>query len=277
MTIEEIIRRTGEFPATVESLERDLNALGVKSGQVLLVHSSLSSLGWVCGGPVAVVEALRAAVSPASTIVMPTHTGGLSDPSHWVNPPVPEAWWTSIRESMPAFDPRRTPLQGMGAIAECFRTFPGVERGDHPQLSFAAQGKHASEIVASHSLKDGLGENSPLGRLYETDASVLLLGVDHDRNTSLHLSEIRGLGDTLRTINDGAPILKDGRREWVEFESHEFDESDFVALGKAFVESTGKVQTGSVGMAQCQLMSQRAIVDFGIQWLESHRNDQAEH
>lgn len=54
----EVVQNT-EVPATINSLQADLRALGVRSGMVLLVHSSLSAMGWVCGGPVAVIIALQ--------------------------------------------------------------------------------------------------------------------------------------------------------------------------------------------------------------------------
>lgn len=88
-------------PVTADSLAADLRRLGVRPGQTVLVHSSLSSLGWVCAGAVAVVEALLTALGPDSTLVAPTHTGNLSDPSGWTNPRVPESWWDTIRAHMP--------------------------------------------------------------------------------------------------------------------------------------------------------------------------------
>jgi len=63
-------------PVTVESMASDLRALGVEAGQTVLVHGSLSSLGWVCGGAPAVVDALQRVVSPDGTLVieMRAHT-----------------------------------------------------------------------------------------------------------------------------------------------------------------------------------------------------------
>jgi aminoglycoside 3-N-acetyltransferase len=144
----------------------------------------------VAGGAHAVVLALQEVVGPAGTVVMPTHSY-LTDPATWHDPPVSEAWWPVIRQHLPAFDPALTPTRGMGAIVECFRHTSGVRRSAHPSVSFAAFGPHAQMVLADHSLDDDLGEGSPLARVYDLDGQVLLLGVGHDNNTSLHLAEYR--------------------------------------------------------------------------------------
>src|SRR5690606_22881796 len=135
-------------PATIQSLREDLERLGLKPRMVVLVHSSLSKLGWVSGGAVAVILALELAIGRAGTPVTPAHAAHLSEPSHWVNPPVPEAWWQTIRDTMPAFDPDLTPTRMMGAIAETFRRGRGVLRSDHPQSSFTARGPRAEYITS---------------------------------------------------------------------------------------------------------------------------------
>ncbi len=203
-------------PVTADSLAADLRRLGLRPSQTVLVHSSLSSLGWVCGGAVAVVEALLAVLGSGGTLVVPTHTGDLSDPSGWANPPVPEAWWETIRANMPAYQPASTPSRGMGAVPEVLRTWPGAWRSDHPHLSFAAVGPDGSRITAGHELADGLGEGSPLARLYELSALVLLLGVGHDRNTSLPLAQYRS-GRAARVRQSG-PVRAQGPRRWTSWD-----------------------------------------------------------
>lgn len=266
-----VINHTRGAPATVRSLRDELRRLGLRAGDTLLVHSSLSSLGWVCGGPVAVIQALESVLGPQGTLVMPTHTSQLSDPSTWRNPPVPGDWIEPIRRSMPAFDPAVTPTRGMGAIPECFRSQPGVLRSNHPHDSFAARGPRARKIVAAHTLHDGLGEGSPLARLYDLDANVLLLGVGHDSNTSLHLAEYRARYPGRRWVENGGPITIGNRRCWARIRHLDYCISDFVRLGHSFASETGESHTGSVGAAASMLFPQRRLVDYAIHWFERYR------
>jgi len=202
---------------------------------------------------------------------MPTHTPGHSDPANWENPPVPESWYETIRETMPPYRPEVTPSWGVGAIPECFRSYPGVERSEHPTLSFAAWGTDARAVTEDHPLTPRLGADSPLEGVYDRDGSVLFLGTDHGTNTSLHLAEGRADLDT-ETRRYGTPMLVDGEREWVTFEDSPIDSDDFPECGAAFErERPDGFATETVGVADAKLVEQRPLVDFGVGWLETNR------
>lgn len=231
-------------PRTRPSLAADLRRLGLE----------------------AVILALMDAVTPEGTLVMPAHTGGRSDPELWQLPPVPSEWWPSIRESMPPFDPARTPTDGIGMIPELFRTWPEVKRSVHPHVSFAAWGARAGKLTDRHLLDFSLGEDSPLARIYDADGWVLLFGAGYDSNTSFHLAEYR-VPDPPRE-EKRARILRNGTPTWATYQDIELDESRFARLGEDF-ERQGAVTTGLVGSAHTRLFQQRPAVDFAVQWLQT--------
>jgi len=268
-TEEEIIAATSS-PGTVISLTADFVALGLEQSDVVVVHSSLSALGWVAGGAQAVIEALFMAVGTSGTIVMPTQTGHLTDPANWSQPPVPAEWFPSIRDHTPAFDPNITPPRQMGKIVESFLQHPDTVRSDHPAVSFAARGSQAEEVVASHPLVPELGLTSPVGWLYQNQAKVLLLGVNHGNNTSLHLAEYRATWPSKATRQTGAPMLVDGIRQWVSYEDININDDDFEIIGDAFAE-TGAESVGPVGIGTGRLCNQREVVDFATDWMNLNR------
>ncbi|UCE45792.1 MAG: AAC(3) family N-acetyltransferase [Methanobacteriota archaeon] len=270
MSERDAIEKTEGYPVTIRSLGEDLAALGVTKDIVLLAHSSLSSLGWVCGGPMAVVMALEEAVGEKGTLVMPTHSGDFSEPSLWRNPPVPKEWWETIRNTMPAFDANMTPTRGMGAIPECFRKQSGTLRGNHPTDSFAARGPLAHIIVGNQPVDFPMGENSPLARIYDLDGWVILIGVGFQCATSLHLAETRSDNPCKKTVERGGPMTINGKRRWVRFNDIEWDDSDFDDVGAAFMES-GMVRRGRLGCGIGLLMSQRSLVDYATRWMSENR------
>ncbi len=236
----------------------------------VMVHASLSQLGFVAGGAQSVVAALVDVVGPEGTAMMPTHSGQLSDPSQWRHPPVPEAWWPAIQDGMPAFDPMLTPTRAMGAIVECFRHVPGAKRSAHPTVSATAAGARAAELVRGHTFDEGLGESSPQARLYELDGYILLLGVTHANNTSLHLAEFRAAPRTAARSSNTAPVMIDGERTLVTFTGVDDDTEDFDRIGEAFA-ATGRQRAGRVGAGTASFMRSRDIVDFATDWMRTHR------
>lgn len=268
-----LIKQTSK-PNTVKTLVSDLKKMGVRSDATLLVHSSLSSIGWVNGGAVALVDALRDVIDKESgTLVMPTQTSDLSEPSKWENPPVPKSWWPLIRETMPAYDPETTPCPYMGVVPDVFRTYPDVLRSAHPAVSFAAWGKDANVIVSDHGLDYGLGEDSPLKNLYDTDAYVLAIGTDYDASTAMHLGEYRA--PNAKTIEEGAPISVDGKRVWQSFNDIELEEEHFLIIGYQ-LEEDGRVKTGKIGNAVAKLYRVRDAVDYSTRYFTAHRRNNPE-
>lgn len=262
--IKEIIART-EIPNTEASLRTGFTLLGVNAGDVLIVHASLSSLGWTMGGERSLIDALIGVVGENGTVVMPAMTGDNSDPGNWVNPMVPNDWFESICREWPAFDREKSPTLGMGRTAELFRTYPKARRSNHPQLSFSAIGKYSSQIVETHVLTPGFGMDSPLGALYRLNARILLIGVSYGRCTALHLSEV--LSKRMKTTRSGAAVMKDGKREWIWYDEPDWDSGDFERIGAEFEEDTELVIRSPIGNADCRLLPFRALVDYGADWM----------
>jgi aminoglycoside 3-N-acetyltransferase len=245
----------------------------VRNDDALLVHASLKSLGFVIGGAVAVVQALLDVVGPGGTIVVPTFTADNSDPSRWAltrKQPVPEEWWPTIRENLPAFDPEVTPSNNIGAIAEAVRTWPGAQRSYHPQTSFAALGAKAEELTRDHHWDCHLGPNSPLGRLAETNAKILLLGVGYEVCSAFHLAEYLVPNPPQRDYE--CVVTENGERTWYRYRDVALDDSDFDRIGAA-MEAAGNppVQRAQIGAATCRLFPLRDAVEFAKTWMIKNR------
>ncbi|MEV1119486.1 AAC(3) family N-acetyltransferase [Actinosynnema sp. NPDC049800] len=253
---------------TRESIGTQLRAAGLRRGDTVLVHSSLSSLGWVCGGATTVVSALLDVLGEAGTLVTPAQSADNSDPAGWRNPPVPESWWPEIRASTPPYDPRTTPSTGVGVIPEAVRNRPGAVRSAHPQTSFAAIGARAAEVVAEHALDSRLGERSPLARLEAMDARVLLLGVGFDSCTAFHLAEYR-LPTPPEADNSFAISTPHGR-SWTTVRDVVLDDGDFAELGAAFA-AAHPVGLGRVGGAVTRLFPLADAVAHAEVWLAARR------
>jgi aminoglycoside 3-N-acetyltransferase len=161
----------------------------------------------------------------------------------------------------------------MGVIAENFRSWPGVLRSRHPLDSFCAWGSHTERLTADHELDDGLGEGSPLARLYDLGAHVLLLGVGFDNNTSFHLAEHRAPRIRGR-VTQRVPMLGPQGRQLVTIDEIDYSTDNFVEIGEALV-AAGQVRLGHVGSAATRLFSQPACVDFACEWFRQAASSKA--
>ncbi|MEU0271729.1 AAC(3) family N-acetyltransferase [Streptomyces sp. NPDC006307] len=265
----------GNGTHTEERLREDLAALGVEPGGVVLVHASLRAVGPVAGGGATVLRALRGALGADGTVVAPAFTARNSDTSPAYRERVRglgEAERAAVRAAMPAYDAATTPSDtGVGVLPELVRTTDGAVRSAHPQTSFAALGPQAVRVVSGHRPDCHLGEHSPLARLYELGARILLLGTGFDRCTAFHLGEYRVARPPRRTYRC---VIREGSvRRWWSYEDVDLDDGDFAALGADLErDRPGAVRRGGVGSAStCRLVELAAAVDYARGWLERNR------
>ncbi|WP_328428102.1 aminoglycoside N(3)-acetyltransferase [Streptomyces sp. NBC_00443] len=264
-------------------LTDDLRSLGLRPGDIVLAHSSLSRIGPTERGAATVVEALRAAVGPEGTIVVPTFTAAnsLSSPIyHERTRGMTAQEIDAFQEAMPGFDPAITPSTGMGAVAELVRTTPGARRSAHPQTSLAAWGPRAEAITRRHPLNCPLGKDSPLHLLYELKARILLLGVGYESCTAFHLGEYSSpappMGVYECVVADGRKANGQPGRQWRSFEAVALDDRDFGRLG-GWLEhqrtDTGQrvVRRGRVGGGIARLLPLADSVDLAVEWFKEHR------
>lgn len=255
----------------------DLRRLGVRPGEVLLVQSSLRSIGPVVGGDETVVRALRRALGPRGTLVAYTATpeNSRSSPLYRrATAGMSEAELEQFHRDMPPFDPAETPCSPtIGRLAEAIRTTPDAQRSSHPQTSFAAIGPEASWIVGSHSLEGHLDDDSPLGRLYQLKAKALLVGIRSSLCTPFHLAEYR-VPDPPRREYHCVVRTADGTPEWTTFQGVDLDDGHFSDLGPA-VRRTVRFGEGRLGHANCLVVPIAPAVDAATDWLVRHRSERS--
>ena len=219
-----------------------LRALGVRQGAVLVVHTAFSRVAPVEGGPGALIDALLTALRPGGTLVMPS----MSD-----------------EDDVP-FDPRRTPCRGMGVVADTFWRMPRVLRSDNPH-AFAAFGPRAAEIVAEHPLDVPHGLKSPVGRVYELDGQVLLLGVGHDANTTIHLAE--NMASVRYRLPHHVTVMRDGILTRVDYAEVDHCCQKF-ALVDEWLGPSGQQRVGTVGHGEARIARSRDIVAAAMSHLQ---------
>ena len=235
-----------------------------------MVHTSLSSMGYVSGGAPTVIEALLEAVGSEGTIMMPTQSWKNLDPEVGVHPEVSEDEWQVIRDNWPPYDKHTTPTQTMGAVAELFRQWPGSLRSDHPARSVSANGRHVAYLTENHDLSNIFGDGSPIGRLYELDGYVLLIGVGYDKNTSLHLADARADYPSKHLSTEHSAVMENGERVWKAYDTLYVDGEDFTLIGEVF-EQDHTISKVQLGHATLRLMRQRELVDFAVRWIGKYR------
>ncbi len=252
-------------PVTPNQLRMDLAEIGIRPKMNLIVHSSLSSIGWVIGGAQTVVAELINAVSKNGTLAMPAATPLNADPADWSNPKISAELIEVFRENLPVFDSQTTPTT-LGKIPETFRNWPGTLRSNHPLESVCARGANAEEVTSEHPIAFSESVGGPFDKLYKLDSWILLIGVGFNRCTALHYAE--SLVSKRRTMTVRFAAIEDGQRKWIEV-PNVADDNDtlFPVIGKKYLES-GKAKQSLLGEARSVLFPMRSLVDFAVDYFE---------
>lgn len=214
---------------------RQLRALGVEEGGVLLVHTSFRATRPVEGGPLGLIGALRDAVGREGTLVMPSWAGDGDVP----------------------FDSRTDPAApDLGVVADMFWRLPGVLRSEHVH-AFAAAGPHAAFLQSDPLPLPPHRRESPVGRVHDLDGQVLLLGVDHDADTTVHLAEL--VAGVPYRVTKHFTVLDQGAPKRVEYRENDHCCARFTLVDGWLRER--RLQTeGEVGHAHARLARARNVV-----------------
>ena len=239
---------TTETPSVIPDVLDDLFRLGLKPGDVVVVHSSFKALGRRDVAPADVIRTLLEAIGPGGTLIMPTYT--YSYAGHW---------------DMQPFDAATSPGLLNGILSEALRRYPGALRSAHPTYSVAAIGRHAEEITRNRESASALGFGSSFETANQLGAQILLLGVGNDRNSMLHYAEtVAGVPylDIPWRAHAGktALVLKEG----VAVEVPLPDEHPACSLGfgvaDSYLEEQGILKRGHIAAADAILESSQAMV-----------------
>jgi aminoglycoside 3-N-acetyltransferase len=237
---------------TQQDITSGLRALGMKPGDSVLAHSSLSSLGYVEGGADAVIDALLETVGPEGTVLVPTLTG--SEELDVENPP--------------CYDPAATPCW-TGRIPETFRRRPRAVRSLHPTHSVAAIGARAVELTVGHEHSiTPCGPDSPYGRLAEIGGYILLLGVTHHTSTTFHLvEELVGVPYHMQPGLVGARVVEGGQERTIHLLIHRYGAPRNFARMEPVFRERGIQRDGQIGAAHVRLVDARRMVEVTRQAL----------
>jgi aminoglycoside 3-N-acetyltransferase len=240
----------------IETMAQDLLALGVRPGGVLLVHSSLRSLGAVPGAANRAETAVRGllrALGQRGTLLMPALS------------------YASTGAHNPVFDVRATP-SCVGALTEYFRCRAGVTRSVHPTHSVSAFGPLADDLLGAHQRDTTpCGPHSPFSKLRAAGGQILFLGCGMRTNTSMHAIEEHILPPYLFAQPvDYRIVLADGSETQMRVRSHDFKGWAQRYERVAGLLSAPDLRCGKVLAADCHLL------EAGPMWsaaLAAYRHD----
>jgi aminoglycoside 3-N-acetyltransferase len=234
-----------------EDIKAGLRKLGLKKGDSVGVHSSLRSFGHVEGGADAVIDALLETVGKEGTVMMSTHSANLGKDQRT---PKEIAMGVSWLLKILPYDPEKTPVT-TGIIPETFRKRKGVIRGSHPSHSVAASGPKAKEL------------SEGWHRLLEMDGYILLIGLDLDRCTAMHLAEkcVQFPEHILKKITPPKWFVEKYPEDEWEWDFGPYP--DFAKLTEPCVKR-GIMKSVKVGEASLRLVRLRELIDLYVEYLK---------
>ncbi len=237
---------------TVEALTDDLRSMGIKQGDALMVHSSLKSIGWVDGGPDAVIDAILSVVGDSGIVFMPTLTATVAGKG-------------SSEMSTYAFDSKETPSR-VGKITETLRRRPNAGRSEHPTHSLAAIGKDAEVLVKGHGGDASTFDiNGPYGKYIGLDATIVFIGTGMGCNTTLHVSEDWAALPYMDNAAKARVMTPDGEiakpLKMSPNGHRSFYTSDEGSPAVQLLYKLGVVTEAKLGDAKVQLVSSRAVMN----------------
>ena len=255
---------------TRADLARDLRALGLAAGDMVMVHASVRAVGEIAGGPDEIHLAIKDVLGSDGTLMMYASCPRYVDEVGRGN--LTAAQEAEILEKLPPFDPLTArSARDNGALVELLRTFPGSRVNPHP-VRFVAWGAKVDPLFARQPWSYAFGLDSPLERFVALDGKILLLGSDHDTVTFLHYAEHILDVPGKRVVRFQVPVLEEGRRVWRAME--EFDSSAgahpswpdrfFARIVDAHLADTAN-GGGRVGSAPTWLLSARALLAFALE------------
>lgn len=265
-------------PLTRAQLVESLVALGVRSPSIVMLHCSLSSMGYVVGGADTVVSGLLDAVgADGSVMALAGWDHDSYDLEDW-----PEPLRAAYLTDPPGFDPNVSEAaRYVGRLPERIRTWPGAASSNHPEARVVAVGRRAEWITEDQPLDHAYGAGSPLARLVEADGQVLVLGAPLNTITLLHHAEELARVPDKKIVRYRAPVVVGQDIEWLEIEDidtsngalpyHQVvgDRDSFDVIGEGAV-AAGIGTVGKVGDARSVLFPARHLIAYAVEWMEKH-------
>ena len=230
---------------TKEDIKQGLKELGLKQGDFVGVHSSLSRFGYVEGGADAVVDALIETVGEGGGVVMPTYSNNLEKVE--LTPEEVEMGVTWKSRVLP-YEPEVNSCW-TGKIPDTLWRRKEAVRGPDPVHSLAAIGKNAEELCLDWD------------RLLAANGYILMLGVDLNCCSSMHLAEDQvEIPERIVERTIFPPELKEKypESEW------DMGFGPYPEFGKMkeIYEQAGIMKTTTIGEARVMLFVLRELIDL---------------